>query len=159
MEDIGAIGSAMGMNVSGLMNQNGNPSQMLSYLQGVATMNPVGHATIGGVATTEYSGTVDYTKLVGKGLMTQKALNLLRTEMGGTKVPFKLWLDGSHMVRQMQMDMQMTTPNGPTMLMHMQARMSKFGEKVHIAVPPADQVFDATRLVTSTLNGAGSSSY
>jgi hypothetical protein len=160
-EDLGAIGSAMGMNLSGMMNQRGasNPAQMLSYLRGLASMKEVGPATVDGVATTEYSGTVDYTKLVTKGLIDEKALNLIRTEMGRTTVPVKVWLDGGGMLRQMQMHMQMTTPNGPTMLMQMQFQMSKYGEKVHIAAPPAGQVFDATKLAVSGISsGSGSSS-
>ncbi len=159
-EDMSAVGSAMGMNITGLMAQGStsNPSQMLTYLKGVSTLKLVGHASLGGVATTEYTGTLDYAKLAGKGVISRKMLDMLRTELGGTTVPFKLWLDGNKMVRQMQMDMQVTAPNGPTALVHVQFGFSKFGEKVHIAVPPADQVYNATRMLSSLSSGAGSSS-
>lgn len=158
-EDLGALGAAMGMNVSGMLNQSsGSASQMLSYLKGVSTMRVVGPATIDGAATTEYSGTIDYSKLAASGLITRKAFGLLRTEMGGTTVPFKLWLDGNDMVRRMRENLSMTTANGPTLLMHMQIGFSRFGEKVHVTAPPASQVFDANKLVASAASGAGSSS-
>lgn len=148
-EDIGALGSAMGMNFGGMMGQGsaGNPSEMLTYLKGVSTLTKVGPATIAGVATTEYSGRLDYTKLASKGVISKKALDTLRTEMGGTTVPFTLWLDSSDMVRQMEMNIRATAANGPTVLMHVELGFSKFGEKVHIKVPPANQVYDATHLL------------
>ena len=156
-EDLGALGAAMGMNVTGMLNQSsGSASQMLSYLKGVSTMRVIGPDTINSVATTEYSGTIDYSKLVASGLITRTAFALLRSEMGGTTVPFKLWLDGSGMVRQMQENLSMTTANGPTLLMHMQIGFSHFGEKVHATAPPASQVFDATKLVASAASGADS---
>jgi hypothetical protein len=149
-EDMSAIGSTMGMNFGGMRGQGsaGNPSQMLSYLKGVSTLKPVGPATIGGVATTEYSGLLDYSKLVTKGVLSEKGLDTLRTEMGRTTVPFTLWLDRSDMVRQMEMNIKATAANGPTVLMHVEFGFSRFGEKVHIKVPPTNQVYDATQLLT-----------
>jgi hypothetical protein len=148
-EDLATLGSSMGMNVTGMMNQgsSGDPAQMLSYLKGLSSLERVGAATIDGVATTRYSGTLDYSKLVERKLITQKALDTLRSELGGTTIPFQVWIDTNHLVRQVAENFSLTTPDGPTMVMSMRFGFSHFGEAVHITTPPASQVYDATKLL------------
>lgn len=150
-ENLATIGSATGMNVTGMINQggSGNPSEMLSYLRSVSSLTRVGSATIDGVATTHYSGTIDYSRLVARKQISQKMLDTVRTELGKTTVPFQLWIDGHHLVRQLSESLSLTTPNGPTMVMSMRFGFSRFGERVHIQTPPASQVYDAGKLAAS----------
>jgi len=141
--DLAALGKAAHLDMSSMLSQS--PAQNLQRLEAAGTVTEVGAETIDGVATTHYRVTkVDLSKL----LPGAKIPALGKFKYG----PIDVWIGNSNgYVARETMSLNAAAA-GHSVTMKMTANYSKFGEAVHVTVPPASQTVDAMQL--STL-GAG----
>ena len=129
-----------------------DPTQMLSYLQGVGSdIHNDGPATVDGTATTHYTATMSLDALARKQHLSQNTVSTLEKAIGMT-MTMQLWIDGQNRLRQMSYNQTMnpdalggsgaggakTGPITATMTM----KLSDFGTPVNVTAPPADQVTD-----------------
>ncbi len=165
--DLVKLGKSGGIpGISSLLNNptSGNPAQLLQYLRASSGgVTKVGTAQIDGVSTTEYKGTVQldkYPSLLPSSQQTQakQAIDQLESLTKIKSIPVTVWVDDQHLVRQMAMSFTETLPNsGQSVSLQMQMRISDYGPQPTPAYPSADQVLDASALL-SGLSAAGSGS-
>ena len=130
---------------------------MLSYLQGVTNssiITTVGPATIRGVDTTEYTATVDLTKVADqKSPAEQAALKSLEAQLHTSIMPIQVWLDAQGRVRQITVQVQASTTASSSTGSTIPATSGKvtstanyydFGIPVDVSAPPSAQVDNVT---------------
>jgi len=140
--------SALGSSFSQLSGSADLSSQGLAYLQGISTdgVHTIGPDTVRGVATTEYSATIDLTKAVPRGdAAAQAALQKLRDSTGLSTVPIKVWIDAQGQVRRVVVQ-QALTVGGKSVTADVTIEYFDFGAPVAVAPPPADQTVDLSSL-------------
>lgn len=130
-----------------------DPSQMLSYLQGVSSnVTDDGPATIDGTATTHYTAQMDIAELAKKESLPADKVSQMEKAFGSKTVPMQIWVDSQNRLRQMTFDQKIdagaisgaTSGAGSgTVDMAMTMKLSGFGVPVNVTVPPADQTGDA----------------
>jgi hypothetical protein len=98
----------------------------------------VGTATIGGVQTTEYAGSVDETKL---SRAEKAALARTHAVFGAVDV----WVGADGYVHKVRV-VTTSSAGGKKASIVVISTMSNYGEKVHVTVPPASQTLDAAKL-------------
>lgn len=98
-------------NVGSTGSSQADPTQMLSYLQGVSSsVTKVGTDTIRGVSATEYKATIDMDKAAAKASATQrKALDTYKKAVGSSTLPVEVWLDGQGRLVREHESVAMTT--------------------------------------------------
>ncbi len=140
--DLQKYGSKLGIDYSSLM--SASPSSALKELEAAGTVKTVGTETIDGVQTTHYQVTnLDLSKLP----QGEKLEALAHPTYG----PVDVWIgnkDGYVYRESLSLTESIA---GQSTSISMQIDLSKFGEKVNVAIPPASSVLDATALVTSAL--------
>jgi hypothetical protein len=164
--DLGKAAAAMGMpGLTSLANPaSGDPSQMLQYLRAVASgVTKVGSEDVAGFQTTHYRGTIVLDRVAD--LAPAKDRAALRTtiqrleSMANIKqMPVDVWVDGSSLVRQIQIHMTMTIASTGPMTMTMRITMPSYGPQPVPQVPPADEVTDLTSLASSS-SSSGTSGF
>ncbi|HEY4456725.1 MAG TPA: hypothetical protein VGN81_20605 [Pseudonocardiaceae bacterium] len=126
-----------------------DPSQILSYLQGVGSdVHNDGPATVDGTATTHYTATMSVDALAQKEHLSQDTVSTLEAAIGKT-MTMQLWIDGQNRLRQMSYGQTMNpaalggagSDVGP-ITADMTMKLSDFGTPVNVSAPPADQVTD-----------------
>jgi hypothetical protein len=124
---------------------SGDPTQLLQLLQKLgAQVTEVETSTVGGVPTTEYRGTIDFSKLLG-GSGTAGASSIgqgLAQAFGLGAIPVSVWIDNDGRARQVAMNMAVLGLH-----LDMTLGLGNFGEAVNVTPPPADQVADGTSLL------------
>jgi LppX_LprAFG lipoprotein len=130
--DFGKSLKSLGVDLSALSAQS--PAQALRRLQGLGSVTKVGPALLDGVSTTRYTAIIDPGKL-------PKEVQRLGISYG----PVDVWIDDQGLVRRMHMSFVQGGSSGvPQAAVDMAMTMSSYGEAVHVAVPSADETFDAT---------------
>ena len=113
---------------------------MLSQIAG--NMTPNGTATVDGVATNRWGGTLDFARLgaflstLGLNTLTGDTLAQVQQNASGTVTAY---LDGDQVLRRLGMDLTMKTPDG-NVTMTEDYRTTAINQPVSIAIPSADQV-------------------
>jgi LppX_LprAFG lipoprotein len=141
--DIGALAKQAGTSITQLLQTAGSqdPTKALQMLESIGNVTKVGTATIDGVDTTEYSGTVDVKKVAS--LLGAQAKALDRAKI--SSIPIDVWIGSDGLVRRLHEHLaygQTTTD--------LTVDLSDFGVQTSIQAPPADQTVDV-----STLKGIG----
>jgi hypothetical protein len=119
--------------------QGGNdPSQGLALLFGAAGVTKVGSASIRGVPTTHYHGTMDLTKAAQQ--LSPQYRNLYESTLkalGSTvkSLPADLWIDDLGRLRRISYAMKLAGATTKTTVDYF-----SFGTPVSVQIPPADQV-------------------
>lgn len=134
----GSLKSSAGVNLAPLIHQlQGNdPLAEAQMLPAATNVHKVGTATINGVPTTEYSGTLNVSaaasrldpslkKLMGPGL----------SAMGITTSKFTVWIDSNHLIRKL-----VQTETGSTASVNSTMLVTSVNPALHFTVPPASQV-------------------
>jgi len=121
-----------------------DPSQVLSFLRGAGTdVKDAGPATVGGIATTRYTTTIDLDKaaaeLPGK---ARAGLARLEQHLGVHRLPAQLWIDGAGRLRRMSVGLPGGSASGQITF-----TLSHFGTPVHVSAPPAGQTTDITAMI------------
>ena len=154
--DSPAVSSALGASFSQLTDSADESTQGLAYLQGVSAdgVTTVGPATVRGVATTEYSATIDLTKAAqGRSAAVQALLQKLQAKTGMTTLPVSVWIDAQGQIRREVLDESLTT-NGVATGATVTIEYFDFGAPVDVTPPPASQTVDISSMLGSAL-GAG----
>jgi hypothetical protein len=156
--DIGAIAKAEGVDLGALQSAS-DPSNAVGQLRGLAQVKRVGTATVRGVETTEFTANVDLRKAAARAPVAQRAaaersVDTLIRMMGRSTMPVRIWVDDAKRVRRERFSF---TVAGQTITMTMD--LFDFGTAQAITPPPADQVTDLTKLITTqqgqTSQGSG----
>ena len=140
--------SDVGQGLSQLSNSANLGTDMLSSLAGVSTagVTTVGPATIDGVQTTEYSATIDLSKIAtDKDPQARAALAQLGAQAHLTSIPVRVWIDMQGQVRQISLRESLTVKGAPVES-QVTIGLSDFGAPVDVVPPPADQTIDISSI-------------
>lgn len=142
--DVGKLAANAGINLGQLLQTAGNedPTKALQLLQSVGTVSKVGTATVDGVDTTEYSGTIDVHKAAAA--LGQAESKLLAGSQV-TSIPVDVWIGSDGLVRRMHTTLSAST-HGMQTVSDLTLDLGDFGTQVTITPPPADQTLDVTQL-------------
>jgi hypothetical protein len=116
--------------------QGNNPLAQTIMLSGATDVHQVGSATINGVSTTEYAGTLNVSKALGK--LDPSLRKLVAPAMqttGITTSKFHVWLDAQHQVRKLSQ----VESGGKTTVTSVMT-ITAINQPVHISTPPASQI-------------------
>ena len=142
--DLASLAQQSGVNLQQLFQEaaNQDPTKALQMLQSIGNVTKVGTATIDGVNTTEYSGTIDVKKVAALlGPAESKALDQAKI----TSIPVDVWIGDDGLVRRVHENF--TYPaNGVQTTTDLTVDLSGFGTKVTVTPPPADQTADISAL-------------
>jgi hypothetical protein len=136
----------LGATLSELSSSSKAPSDALSQLAAISSggISKLGTPTINGVATTEYSARIDLAKVDTSASAKAKAVIAeLRSELGHTVLPIKVWVDHQGRMRQMTYNMTITK-SGQHISVSLRMDLSSFGVPVHVQAPPASETFNMT---------------
>jgi hypothetical protein len=145
--DLTKVAALNGIDLGSLQQLNqADPMQSLRYLTGSAKSRELGYDQVRGVFTKHYALTIDLDRLLKGNKQLQHALKQLRS-FTGTKLPAEAWVDGQGLLRKLTMNFTLArTPDGPVS-MSFSEELYDFGKPVHVHMPPASQVTDATKLL------------
>ncbi len=116
--------------------QGNNPLAQTQMLPAASNVHRVGTATIGGVSTTVYAGTLDIAKAMAKlDPSLRKLVGPALKATGITTANFRVWVDGQHQVRKLTE----SESGGATHFTTVMTIIS-INQPVHITAPPASQV-------------------
>jgi hypothetical protein len=130
----GATGASFANLIQGMQSNNfQNQQQMLSAARNV---REVGTQTIGGVATTEYAGSIRASDAISALSPSVRAVlgPQLKT-LGDSLISFREWIDGQHYVRQL---IESETVKGHPVTTTM--NITAINQPSQVTVPPASQV-------------------
>jgi hypothetical protein len=136
-----------------------DPTQFVDYLRAVsASTTKVGTDTVRGVQTTHYRAVVDldrYPQLVPPAQRPAVASSLknLKAALGGHTMPLDVWIDGSHLVRRVGIHFGECV-SGARFQFNMNVDLFDYGTEPRVTIPPANQTYDLTPLVQSSLRRA-----
>ena len=135
--DLQKVGSKLGVNYSSLVSQS--PASALKQIEAAGSVKSIGTETIDGVVTTHYQVTnLDLSKIP----QAAKLEALAHPKYG----PIDIWIGNKNGYVYRESLSFSYSVAGQSASMSMQVDLSKFGEKVNVAVPPASDVFDVTSL-------------
>jgi hypothetical protein len=136
---LASLPNGMGLRKLFQQTQNGNPltamgspSAMSKFLGAAKHLKVVHDETVDGVATTEYSGTLNLRSLIAK--LPAAERNLVGSSGPGT-IPFRVWIDHQHFMRKMVMRLAFGKA-----LIALTADITSINKPVRIVPPPASQV-------------------
>jgi hypothetical protein len=146
--DLSELGKLKGVDFGQLLQSAGtqDPSQALQALQAIANVKEVGKAKVGGVDTTEYSGTVDPQKVAAL-LPKSAGLGQVLKQLGTKSIPVSAWIDGDGYIRKFEESFSMPATSTGRVDMKLAATFSDFGTPVSITIPPAEQTTDILQLM------------
>ncbi len=133
---------------------SGDPAQTLAWLRAAGTVSDEGSQTIGGVATTHYRALVDLDRSAASLTGQQQAYaakfaQLLEHLTGSATLPVDVWIDGSNLVRRIQIGLPLKIHSvslDETVTMN----LFDYGPQA-AAVPPAGEVTDISGQISSQL--------
>ncbi|HEX3908406.1 MAG TPA: hypothetical protein VHW92_10800 [Mycobacteriales bacterium] len=156
--------------------QQEDPANTLSYLKQASAsgLHKVGPATVRGVATTEYTATIDLNKVAAaQPGAVAKAIKAEEKSLGTSSYPISVWLDAKHLVRQLTYHSTVSPTSSPTAgssagskaTVSATLQFYDFGTPVTVTAPAASQTTDITKLLQgltksplgSTSSGSGAS--
>jgi hypothetical protein len=115
------------------------PGQYLSMLASSANVKSVGKATIDGLSTTHYKGTVDLQKALASLPNVPEIWTKLATSEGIKAVHLDAWIDAGHRPRKITMTLASLAVS-LTVNLH----LSSYGVKVTVTPPASSQTLDLT---------------
>jgi len=140
--DLSTAGKALGIDTNVLRLQD--PGYALAQLKALQRVHEVGTATVGGVQTTRYRGTIDAAKLPQA---SADALSKSGTKLG----PVDVWVgDDGYVHRERVTTITSAGKNAKTVV---STTLSKFGEPVLVSVPADSETVDASTVTIPGLGG------
>ena len=109
---------------------------------------------VDGVQTTHYRAELSLEHLVGavpsvdRGAV-QQALSTIEQATGTDEIPVDVWIDAQHLVRRIEMSMDLSASTGQTMSETVKVDLSDYGPQHQPAIPPAGEVQDLSGLASS----------
>lgn len=138
-----------GFDVGGLeRSARTDPRQLLEVLKAAGgEVETVGAESLRGTDTTHYRATIDPNVVAKLGVGTNPSLTPLTEQAHVSTVPVDVWLDGSGLVRKLTLSLSATeAQSAGSGRASMSFELWDYGETVDVAVPPADEVVDASAL-------------
>jgi hypothetical protein len=136
------ISAAAGGGATSGLGAGSDPTDQLKLLTQVSNdVKAAGKETVNGVETTKYTGTIDLAKAATATGADAKELAEIRKQyedLGLSKIPFELYIDGDNLPSRMTMKMDgSSTTNGKTEKISMTSQMdfTDWGTDVKIATP------------------------
>jgi hypothetical protein len=130
-----------------------NPAEALELLKKVADVTEVGNETIDGVATTHYSAAVDVEEALAKAGAPPEALAAVASSGMSTTVPLDVWIgDDDGLVRRITITYD-AAASGEIFSGKLTMTLNDWGTDVSVEAPPADEVFDASALLSQLGKG------
>jgi len=120
--------------------QQVSPGQYLELLATSVNVRAVGTATIDGIATKHYSGSVDLQKALAALPQVPEIWSKLATSQGIKAVHINAWIDAGNRPRKITLALASSTVS-LTVSLH----LSSYGVKVSVTAPPAAQTLDLTK--------------
>jgi hypothetical protein len=144
--------------------QQEDPANTLSYLKQASAsgLHKVGPATVRGVATTEYTATIDLNKVAAaQPGAVAKAIKAEEKSLGTSSYPISVWVDAKHLVRQLGYHTTVSPASSPTAgssgssaaTVSATLQFYDFGTPVTVTAPPASQTSDITKLLQGLAKG------
>jgi hypothetical protein len=160
--DITKAASAAGIDASSLSSiEQSDPTRFLDYLRsssgGVISL---GGATVDGVATTHYRATLQLSRILASLPGGEQAAAKTALEKLGTAgaIPVEVWIDAQSRVRRMQMafsGLGASAGAAAGASFSITIDFKSYGPVAPVLAPPASQVFDASSMVASGIQGSG----
>lgn len=131
-----------------------DPRDIFGYLKAVSgKIDAVGSEQIRGVETSHYRAAIDVRKLEQLVPPEQRAglgsIDQAFTQAGLSAIPIDVWIDAERRLRKLVMDVTATAPGaGGTGSARLELEVYDYGVPLELALPPADQVVDASTLTT-----------
>jgi hypothetical protein len=154
--DVAKASQQLGIGDPTQFNQ-GDPMHSLDNLRATSDrVEQVGSEDVRHVPTTHYKATVELRKLpevvpAAQRAAARKAAERLIALTGTDSYPIEVWIDRRHMVRRMRFTIDMKfAQTDRRMKMDMTIEMFDFGPKPKPNAPPADSVYDVTKLAGRT---------
>ena len=134
---------------------SGDPAQTLAWLRAAGSVSDEGSQPIGAVATTHYRALVDLDRYAADAAPQQQVTaaayaRLLEHLTGSATLPVDVWIDGSNLVRRIQIDLPLSMHSvslDETITMN----LFDYGPQAAPA-PPAGDVIDITSQISSQLS-------
>lgn len=133
-----------------------NPGEYLDFLRSASSgsVQNLGQETINGVATTHYSGELDYSKLpdavpAADRQGVQQLVSELEKRAKVPNMPVDVWIDGSNLVRQIKMNLDETV-KGQSVSVAMTEDFTDYGAQPAPTIPAASQTTDLLSLLKSS---------
>ncbi len=146
--DVSKLGKSAGIDLGQLTSGSQfQPNDLLGMLEAEgAKVHTVGPATIDGVATTHYRGTIDMAKALRSSGLTSPMLKQLAGRMNMASE--NVWVGKDGLVRRVRFAYAVPRE---AMRMAMTMDLFDYGAHVSVAAPPSSAVFDATQLAQQGL--------
>jgi hypothetical protein len=154
--NLSKLGGAAG--VSGLSSLTGgaggtDPAQFLSYLRAASPggVKQLGTATVNGVATTHYHGTVELARAAAQvpaaeRVQAEQAIAQIQKLTKLTQLPVDVYVDARNLVRRLDLAYKATV-KGQSIATAIRLDFLAYGPQPIPATPPAGQVTDLTSLL------------
>jgi hypothetical protein len=139
--DLNKLAKQHGFDLSQLLQQAGSqdPTKALQAIQSVGNVSKVGTATIDGVNTTEYSGTIDVKKAAAA---LGPSASKLFAQAKLTSIPVDVWVGDDGLVRRFHENFAYLVQGAGELNTDLTMDLTDFGVKTNIQPPPADQTVD-----------------
>jgi hypothetical protein len=132
-----------------------DPRQILQYLSaGSDGVTNEGQQRVDGLPTTHYHAQLSLDHLTAglpsaEQATVSQALAKLRQTTGSSDLPIDVWVDAHQFVRRIAMSLGLHLPGSQSLQETVVADLTDYGPQRRPTLPPADQVQDATSLLSS----------
>jgi hypothetical protein len=133
-----------------------NPGQYLDYLRATSagSVKNLGQATVNGVQTTHYRADVDFAKLpnaVPKAdrPAVRKLITQLDKRAKTGDIPLNAWIDGSHMIRRLQLTYTVKLSTGQSVKAAITENILKYGPQPAPTIPSSAQTTNLLSLISN----------
>jgi hypothetical protein len=123
-----------------------DPQQWLRQLLVSSDTQKLGTDTVQGEQMTHYSLRIDLSKLAQVPADKRAAVQGAPAQLDMKKIPVDVWVDSQGLVRRESISSTLGKAASGNSSLTLTMNMSDFGTTSSITAPPADQVFDATKL-------------
>ena len=145
-----------------------NPAEFLRYLRASGgDVTTLGSESVDGVSTTHYRVTLSLSRILESYPASDRAgMRSALSALGSSgSIPAEVWVDHQSRVRRMRMSFNVSAPSGGaaegqagatqgTVAATMTMDFTSYGAVPAVALPPANEVFDASALLGAGPNGA-----
>ena len=132
-----------------------DPSDVLQALRSVSdSVVAEGNQRVDGVQTTHYRAELSLDHLAdavpsADRAAAQQALSGIEQAAGADEIPVDVWVDGQHLVRRVQMSMDLGSAAAQTMTETVTVDLSHYGPQSPPALPPSGDVQTLSSLASS----------
>jgi hypothetical protein len=126
--------------------QNLDPTKMLTMIAPFATITGTHQTTVGGASATEYSISVDTTKMLHSNIVTPEMRSLLNNSnvQLPAKLNYQVWLNSADLPVKFVVVEPVSVPGSGAQTVTVSMTYTNWGQPVTIQAPPAGQVGSLT---------------